>query len=168
MVGRPRGGGWVSWVLRVFAAGGLAVDAYIHLQLAPTYDAVGTTITQGTLFRIEAAVAAVVVVLLLLIGRTTVYVTAALVAGSALGAVILYRWVDVGALGPLPNMYESVWYPDKTISALGEAVATAAAVALVAIALHARRGERGLRAYLANEPSPGCVAAAGSRAAPSC
>lgn len=142
MVGNPSGNGWVGWGLRVLAAGGLAIDAYIHFQLAATYDGVGGAITQGMLFRIEAVVAAVVTVLLLLIGRTTVYVTAALVAGSALGAVLLYRWVDVGALGPLPNMYEPVWYPDKTISAVGEAVALVAAAVLVAMAPHASRARR--------------------------
>lgn len=145
MVGKRPGSSWVSWGLRVLAAGGLAVDAYVHFQLAPAYDSLGSTITQGTLFRIEAAVAALVAVLLLLVGRTTVYLTAALVAGSALGAVLLYRWVDVGALGPLPNMYEPVWYPDKTISALGEAAATLAAIALVAIALQARSGKHSRR-----------------------
>jgi len=29
------------------------------------------------------------------------------VAASALGAVLLYRYVDVGSLSPLPNMYEN-------------------------------------------------------------
>lgn len=142
MVGKRPGGGWVGWGLRVLAAGGLAIDACVHFQLAPAYDSLGSTVTQGALFRIEAAVAALVAVLLLLVGRTTVYVSAALVAGSALGAVLVYRWVDVGALGPLPNMYEPVWYPDKTISAVGEAVATMAALVLVAIAVHARRGKQ--------------------------
>lgn len=142
MVGKRPGGGWVGWGLRVLAAGGLAIDAYVHFQLAPAYDSLGSTITQGTLFRIEAAVAALVAVLLLLVDRTMVYVSTALVAGSALATVLVYRWVDVGALGPLPNMYEPVWYPDKTISAAGEAVATVAALVLVAIAVHARRGKQ--------------------------
>lgn len=142
MAGKATVNRWLSWGLRVLVAAGLAVDAYIHFQLAPTYDALGTSITQGTLFRIEAVAAAVVALLVLVVGRTTVYLAAALVSGSALGAVLLYRWVDVGALGPLPNMYEPAWYPDKTISALGEAVAAVAAVALVAIAVHARRSGR--------------------------
>ena len=42
---------------------------------------------------------------------------------SALGAVLLYRYVNVPMLGPFPAMYEPVWFPDKTLSAVTEAVA---------------------------------------------
>ena len=40
-----------------------------------------------------------------------------------LGAVLLYRYVNVPMLGPFPAMYEPVWFPDKTLSAVAEAVA---------------------------------------------
>jgi hypothetical protein len=36
------------------------------------------------------------------------------------GAVLLYRYVDVGAIGPVPNMYEPVWFTLKTRSAVAE------------------------------------------------
>jgi len=39
-----------------------------------------------------------------------------------LGAVLLYRYVNVPMLGPFP-VYEPVWFPDKTLSAVAEAVA---------------------------------------------
>ena len=43
---------------------------------------------------------------------------------SALAAVLLYRYVDVGALGPLPDMYENTWQvPGKLLSAFAEATA---------------------------------------------
>jgi hypothetical protein len=43
------------------------------------------------------------------------------VAASAFGAVVLYRYVDVGRLGPLPNMYEPTWAPPgKAASAWAE------------------------------------------------
>lgn len=61
--------------------------------------------------------------------RRTAYVIAFVVAASALGAVVLYRYVDVGALGPLPNMYEPIWYGDKTNSAIAELVASVVAAA---------------------------------------
>ena len=42
-------------------------------------------------------------------------------------AVVLYRYVDVPALGPLPAMYEPVWFTEKSLSAVAEAVAAIAA-----------------------------------------
>jgi hypothetical protein len=46
------------------------------------------------------------------------------VGASALGAVLLYRYVDVGALGPLPDLYENTWQvPGKLLSTLAEAAA---------------------------------------------
>ena len=122
-----------DWLFRLVIAGGLAVDAYVHTKLAGDFDAVRGTISQGGLFRIEAGVASLVALLALLLPRRRLlYLMAGTVAGSALGAVLLYRYVNVGALGPLPNMYEPVWYQDKTLSAFAEAVSfVAAAVGLV-------------------------------------
>ncbi|MFK0289831.1 hypothetical protein ACIQU6_04970 [Streptomyces sp. NPDC090442] len=126
------------WLLRVLTAAGLAVDAYVHIDLADAYDAIGTGISQGTLFRIQGAAAALAAVLVLVRGRNRwVWAFAFLVAAAALGAVLLYRYVDVGSLGPLPNMYEPVWYPEKTASAVAEAVAAlGAAVGFVTVSRH--------------------------------
>ncbi len=52
-----------------------------------------------------------------------------LVLASALGALLLYRYVDVGTLGPLPNMYEPAWFPKKTAAAFAEAVGLVTAFA---------------------------------------
>jgi hypothetical protein len=39
------------------------------------------------------------------------------VGASALAAVLLYRYVDLGPLGPLPDMYENTWQvPGKLLS----------------------------------------------------
>lgn len=63
---------------------------------------------------------------------------------SAVVAVVLYRYVDIPAVGPLPAMYEPVWFFEKSLSALAEAVAAAAAlVALVVSARPLRRSRRG-------------------------
>jgi hypothetical protein len=49
-------------------------------------------------------------------------------------AVVVYRYVDVGKIGPIPNMYDPFWLPtEKWISAIAEAAATIAAAALVVI-----------------------------------
>lgn len=114
-------------LLRLVTAAGLAVDAYVHADLASRYDGITATISQGTLFRIEAGAASLAALLVLVIGRRATFALAALVAVSAFGAIMLYKYVNVGTLGPLPNMYEPVWYTEKTVSAIAEAVATLAA-----------------------------------------
>jgi len=83
------------------------------------------------LFRVEAAFAGLAALLVLIVLRCAVTVFAVLVAGSALAAVLLYRYVELGALGPLPDLYEPSWYPEKTLSAIAEAVAILAAGALL-------------------------------------
>jgi hypothetical protein len=131
---------WVSFserplalVLRVVAVGGLAVDVWVHASLESQYAGLGDTITQGRLFGAEAVVAGVVGLWLLLTGSRWAWMAALLVGASALGAVLLYRYVNVGSLGPLPNMYEPTWYLRKTLSAYAEAVVVVAAVVRLAM-----------------------------------
>ncbi len=110
---------------------GLAVDAYVHLKLASGYDPVSATVSQGMLFRLEAAMAIVAAVLLLVRpGRLTAGL-AALVAGGGVVALLLYYFVNVGQIGPLPNMYEHVWYAEKVVTLVAQVVATGTALALV-------------------------------------
>ena len=73
-------------------------------------------------------------------------VAALLVAAGAAGAVLLYTYVDVGRLGPLPDMYEPTWsVPGKRLSAAAELAATLSASLGLGLALRARRtaDERG-------------------------
>jgi hypothetical protein len=113
-------------LLRLAVFAGLGVDAYVHIKLAGDAGHTGT-ITASTLFWVQGVVAAVVAILVLIRPRPVPYLIGFLVAASALGAVLLYRYVDVGTLGPLPEMYEPVWYTDKVTAAVAEAVATVAA-----------------------------------------
>jgi hypothetical protein len=115
-------------ILQLVTAAGLAVDAYCHADLASAYDGIQGSISQGALFRIEAGAASAAALIVLVAGRRTGFALAAVVAASALGAILLYRYVNVGSLGPLPNMYEPVWFPEKTTAAVAEAAATVAAV----------------------------------------
>jgi hypothetical protein len=129
-----------SWVLRVATAAALGIDAVVHWQNASAYDPVGTTITQGELFRAEAVVAVVAALLVLVRPRPSSWLAALLVAASALGAVLLYRYVDLGSLGPLPDMYENTWQvPGKLLSAYAEA----AAVVLAGLGLLTHRTRPG-------------------------
>ena len=107
--------------LAVLAAAGLGYDAYVHLHLADVYDRVGDTITQGGLFRVEAALAIAAALAVLVSDHRLVWAAAGLIGLGGVVAVVLYRYVDVGTLGPVPNMYEPVWYGEKTRSAIAEA-----------------------------------------------
>src|SRR4051794_24855545 len=110
-----------SLALAVVAAPGLGYDAYVHLHLAGDYDAIGTTVTQGLLFRLEALVALAAGIAVLVSDRRLVWAAAGITGLAGVAAVLLYRYVDVGAIGPIPNMYEPAWYPEKLRSLYAEA-----------------------------------------------
>jgi hypothetical protein len=119
----------------LITAAGLGVDAYVHWHLAPNFDTlVGTgspRISQGELFRLEAALALVAMLLVLATRNRIATAFALLVAAGGLAALLLYGYVDVGGFGPLPDMYDPIWYAEKTISAAAEAVATVGALCLL-------------------------------------
>jgi glucan phosphoethanolaminetransferase (alkaline phosphatase superfamily) len=119
----------------------LAVDAYVHLRYASQYDSFkSSTMSEGTLFRIQGVVAIVVAVAVLIWPRVITWLLAILVAGSAVVAVVLYTYVNVGALGPLPNLYENTWSPaGKVPSAVAEAAAAVVAIIGLVLTVRARR-----------------------------
>jgi hypothetical protein len=119
----------VSWTLRVITAAALAVDAFVHADLAGRYDAnLGSNaVSQGDLFRLEATASGLVALLLLLSGRTIVWIAAWLVAVSAVGAMLYYRYHDPGPIGPLPDMYEPMWFREKSVAGIAEGVAVVTA-----------------------------------------
>lgn len=110
---------------------GLGYDAYAHFDLAAGFDANTALISQGMLFRFDGVFAALAALAVLLIRRPASALFALLVAGGALSAVLFYTYVDLGALGPLPNMYEPIWYLEKTLSAIAEAATVVAAGSLL-------------------------------------
>lgn len=115
--------------LRVLVPVGLVVDAVVHVRLASQYQlAQPGGVGQGTLFRVEAVVALLAAVYVLVRGSRPAFLVAALVALSALAAVVLYRYVEVPALGPIPTMYEPVWFFEKTLSAVAQGAAGALAL----------------------------------------
>jgi hypothetical protein len=118
---------------------GLVIDAYVHLKLASGYDSVAATVSQGQLFRLEGGLAIVAVVLLLVRPNRLTAGFAALVAGGGTFALLLYYFVNVGQIGPMPNMYEPVWFAEKSLTAVAQAVATCTAIALVVMGFPRRR-----------------------------
>jgi len=113
----------VAITLRVLAVAALGVSAYIHIDLAHLYKTLGDDITQAQLFYAQGIVASVVGLWLLVTGHRVAWWAAALVGAASFAAVMLYRYVDVGAIGPIPNMHDASWLPspDKAISAVAEA-----------------------------------------------
>ena len=122
-------------LLTFVTAAGLAVDAYVHWHLAPNFDTLTSAssphISQGLLFRLEAVLALIALGLLLGTRHRFAAAFAFLIAVGGLGAVLLYGFVEVGALGPLPDMYDPVWTAEKTISAVAEGVAAIGALWLL-------------------------------------
>jgi hypothetical protein len=114
---------------------GLGIDAYVHFDLAPAFARVRTsTLSQADLFRVEASAAIVAALALLLRPRRYTAAFAFLVAAAGTVAVVLYRYVDVGAFGPVPDMYDPYWQPvGKWLSLVGEVAATICAAALVVL-----------------------------------
>lgn len=127
----------VRTVLIAVVVVGLAIDAYVHFHLAgsSSFKANKTsTVSEATLFRIEAVAAVLAAVLLLVRPNRYTAGFAFLVGAAGLAAVIVYRYVDVGKIGPIPNMYDPFWLPtEKWLSAIAEAAAALAALALVVL-----------------------------------
>lgn len=128
------------------AAGGLIVNAIVHLALAGVYDAIpGALLSQGALFRIQAVIGIVLAVLLLVSlwmrrFAALIALAAAVVAGGGLALVVITAIVplDLTALG-LPYLFEPIWFPDKVITVVAQAVAL---VSAALAALLARRATR--------------------------
>jgi hypothetical protein len=129
----------ISVALRLLTALALFIDAGVHLFLAPGHqDTQPGTVSQGTLFLLEAAAALVAGIYVLVRGSRAAYALALAVALSAFAAVVLYRYVDIPAIGPIPAMYDPVWFFSKTLSAIAEG-----AGALLELAGLFRAGRKG-------------------------
>jgi hypothetical protein len=112
----------VSLSLTIAVVACLATDAYVHLTNAADYGATTTSVlSQATLFRADGVVAVLAALALLIRRSRATWAAAAVVLATGFGAVALYTYVDVGRIGPIPNMYEPTWaLPGKTASAWGE------------------------------------------------
>jgi hypothetical protein len=110
---------WSRWVLRFAALAALATSGYIHLNLASRYS-FGPAITQGQLFIIQGVVAILIGLWLVIRDSWPSWVAAALLMASSCAAVVISTVHQIPAIGPLPSLYEPVWYTEKTISAFVE------------------------------------------------
>lgn len=125
-------------VLVGVTAVGLALDAWMHLRAAHGYDAIGTTITEGTLFRVEALVAVVALVALIWRPNRLTAGVALVVTGGGVIALLGTYLVHVGAIGPVPDMYEHVMYAEKAVALIAQSVAAVTSLVLVVIGFPAQ------------------------------
>lgn len=136
---RPAAWQWTLWTVRAATAAGLAIDSYVHLDLAGLYAEGGGTINEGVLFRLEAALALLAAAAVLVIGRRACYLAGLAVAGSALAVMLVSRYVDIGSLGPFPDLYDPVWFPEKVLAAFAEGTACVTALAGFFVTTRLRR-----------------------------
>ena len=128
-------------VLSVLTAAGLVIDAYVHLTVAGDYAFVKTdVVSQATLFRVEGGVAIAAAVIVLIRPSRLTSLIALVVGAAGVAAVLAYTEFDPGRIGPLPDMYEPVWFTKKTVSLIAEAGATVSAAALLALLSLRRHG----------------------------
>ena len=136
---RPRRGRAAELVLRFLAAAALAVDAVVHARLAPGYQAAAPEgFGEGNLFLAEAVTAAMAGLYVLIRGSRPAWVLALLTAAGGLAVLLLYRYIDLPAVGPFPAMYEPIWFFDKTLTALAQGLAVL--LAATALFLQSRAG----------------------------
>lgn len=131
----------VRWALTVVVVAGLAVDAYVHLDLASAFAGNKTSVlSEADLFRAEGIVAIIAAVALVVRPRRYTAAFAFVVAAAGTIAVLVYRYVDIGAFGPIPGMYDPFWAPtSKTVSVFAEGVAALAALELFLMFHHEAR-----------------------------
>lgn len=153
---RTRARSAIIWALRSVLAGGLVVDAVIHLRLAGEYEfAFPEGIGGGALFQLQAGVALVAALAVLVWGRRPTYWFATLVASSAFVAVVAARYVELPAVGPLPSMYEPLWFFQKSLSAVAELIAALSGLSLLLLSPRGHRRRMRAAAPHMQDPSAG-------------
>lgn len=128
------------WGLILVALVGLGIDAYTHLDLAHLYTGNTTgTVNEGVLFQIEAGLAIAIGLWLLVRPGVLSIIATLLITGGGAAALVVYRYYDIGKIGPIPNMHEPIWFAEKEWSLFGELLALAATLVLLALAAAERR-----------------------------
>ncbi|HEY3561167.1 MAG TPA: hypothetical protein VGL05_27070 [Kribbella sp.] len=128
--------------LRFVTAAGLVVDAVVHLRMTGEYNLVGDQITVGMLFRAEAAGALFAAILVLLSSRWFAAMIAAVVAASAVLALLISVYWDIGPIGPFPDVYEPIWFTQKVIALIAESASLLTALLAMAVAAPWLRADR--------------------------
>ncbi|KQV25617.1 MULTISPECIES: hypothetical protein [unclassified Microcella] len=126
---------YFRWIATGLLAVALVINAVIHLRLAAPFDAIaGTIVTQGDLFRIQAAANLVAVAVVVIARHRWADALALVIAAGGAALIIVTALVplDLTAIG-LPLLFEPAFYPDKTTALVAQLVAALAATALLAL-----------------------------------
>lgn len=133
----------VQWLLILAGVAGLLVDAWVHIDLDHLYSFPRPGwVNEGVLFQIEGLLAMGAAVWLVLERDVWSAGFAAVLAGGGAFLLVLYRYVDVGRIGPIPNMHEPIWFAEKVVCLIGELVAFVATGALTIRYAYERRAHR--------------------------
>lgn len=123
-----------SLAFRIVGALALGFSAYLHFKIAshnrPWFENGG--IRLSGLFVAQAIAATVVSLWVLVQGIRLAWLAFGAVAIASLVAVVTSTYVEIPAIGPLPKLYDPVWYDDKVLAAVSAGIASI--VALVALA----------------------------------
>jgi hypothetical protein len=146
--------GPITLILSTLTALCLGVSAYIHFDLASNYGPIRTsTLSQEDLFNIQGVVVIVLALGVLFAGTllkgracAVIFALAGLTMAASLAAVLVTRYYDTGKVLFVPDMYEPVWFAEKSWSAVAEGfgviVAFAGAAASWLAAGHIARTEQ--------------------------
>lgn len=118
--------------VRVLTVVGLAVSAYVHLDLSSSPYSAGGQLTLGALFLAQAVVASLGAAWVAVRPSRAAYATAAVVAAASFLALVLSTYVRLPAVDPFPVLHEPFWYAEKAVAAVAAGVAVLAAGAALA------------------------------------
>lgn len=108
-----------SVTARLLGVALLVASAVTHFHLAPLYN-IGPPITTGQLFIAQGIASCLVALWLLARGSSAAWLVATLLMAASLAAVLASVRLQIPEFGPLPSIYEPVWYPEKVLSAAVE------------------------------------------------
>ena len=116
-------------LLRLLVAIAFGVSAYVHVDLAQGPKVAAGEVTLAGLFLADAVAALLVAAWVLVRPSTLAWAVAVVVGASSLLALLVSTWVQVPGPGPLPTVYDPLWYADKVVAAVSAGVAAAGAAA---------------------------------------
>jgi NO-binding membrane sensor protein with MHYT domain len=129
-----------SLALRVVGALALGFSAYLHFKIAsndrPLFEDGGVRLSG--LFVAQAIAATLVSLWVLAQGIRLAWLAFGAVAIASLVAVVMSTYVEIPAIGPLPKIYDPVWYDDKVLAAVSAGIASLVAVVALATARRTR------------------------------
>ena len=125
-------------LVRLVVACAFGVSAYVHLDLARGPWVAEGEVTLAGLFVADAVTAVAAGLWVLVRPTRPAWAAALLVALASLLALLVSTYARVPGPGPLPVLYEPVWYGEKVAAAVAAGVAVLGSAAGLVATLVAR------------------------------